>query len=393
MLRINSLSVEDIGGISKAEIRFHPRMNVICGPNGVGKTTILDIVAHMTTTLNVHRLKKRAGTAKGIALANFQCPESKVNIRFDVSHFQPSGTEHYHNPRIPTSDILYLRNNRLFDWVKLKSISSDPIIQEADYGNRNSDGIPNTDSKNWFVNRYLYSAHNDALTAIQLENFEVAKKVFAILDAKTQFSHVEASSNEVMVITPKGQIPYEYLSSGFKSCITIFWGLIKEIEYSRSKGIDRAADYDGIILIDELELHLHPIWQSKILQSLKSIFPDAQFIVTTHSPHIVQSADSGEVMPLEIFDNGHTHIRDVPELEHGLSMWTVEEILEDIMGMKDTRTEKFTGLMRNLEHAISSSDEALARTIFDKIQGSLHPNSPIRKIVALQIASITGSEG
>lgn len=231
-----------------------------------------------------------------------------------------------------------------------------------------SGGIPVADAKNWFVNRYLYSAHKGALSRAQTENLTIAKKAFAILDSETQFQHVEASTNEVMVRTPKGLIPYEYLSSGFKACLTIFWGLIKEIEYSREKGGDLAADFDGIILIDELELHLHPVWQSRILRSLRSVFPTAQFIITTHSPHIIQSADAGEVMALQVDSQGDTTIRDLPRLEHGLSMWTVEEILEDIMGMSDSRTDTFNGLMKNFEKAVLSESKEEAKSISDHLR-------------------------
>jgi predicted ATP-binding protein involved in virulence len=392
MLRLNSLLIEDIGGISKASIRFHPKMNVICGPNGVGKTTILDIIAHMSLVYSSQRLKKRVGATKGIAVGNFDLSGKTIPHQIEVTPFDPSETKHYQSENISPADILYLRNVRLFDWQKLQSISSDPKLEKHEIANRNVDGIPNADAKNWFANRYLYSAHKNALSESQQENLKLAMKTFAVLDANTQFGHVEASTNEIIVLTPKGQIPYEYLSSGFKTSITIFWGIIKEIEYRRNKGLDKAADFDGIILIDELELHLHPVWQSKILQSLKTMFPTAQFFITTHSPHIVQSAESGEVLPLEIDDSGNTQVREVPLLEHGMNMWTVEEVLEDIMGMGDSRTDTFNGLMKNFERAILSGDEEEATKIHEHLEGSLHPRSVIRKILALQLASIKDDE-
>ncbi|TMV82808.1 ATP-binding protein [Thioclava sp. BHET1] len=388
LLRLETLSIHDIGGISSASLQFHPSMNLICGPNGVGKTTILDIIVHMINVINAQRLKKRAGSDAGSAEAAFRTSNGVVSQAITVTHFDPSKTQHYSNERLLESDILYLRNIRLFDWSKLSSISSDPDIIKGVIGMRMSGGIPVTDAKNWFVNRYLYSGHEGALSRAQEENLKIAKKAFAILDAETQFQHVEASTNEVMVRTPKGTIPYEYLSSGFKTCLTIFWGLIKEIEYSRGKGKDLAADFDGIILIDELELHLHPVWQSKILQSLRSVFPSAQFIITTHSPHIVQSASAGEVMALQVDSQGVTVTRDVPRLEHGLSMWTVEEILEDIMGMTDARTDTFNGLMKNFERAVLAENKEMAKSISEHLMRSLHPSSPIRKIVALQLAVI-----
>lgn len=390
MLKIETLSIRDISGISSADLIFHPKMNLICGPNGVGKTTILDIIIHMTKVVNSQRLKKRAGAELGTGEATFKSIDRTLKQKIEVNHFDPSDLQHYSNNVFDSNDIFYLRNTRLFDWSKLRAISSDPELNPVAFGMRMSNGIPIDDAKNWFVNRYLYSAQKNALSEAQTKNFSVAKKAFAILDAETQFSHVQASTNEVMVRTPKGLIPYEYLSSGFKTCITIFWGLIKEIEYSRDNGSDLASEFDGIILIDELELHLHPVWQSKILQSLRSVFPSAQFIITTHSPHIVQSANSGEVMALQVDSNGKTTTREIPILDHGLGMWTVEEILQDIMGMNDARTDIFNGLMKNFERAIMAGKKEEAKAISEHLHSSLHPHSPVRKIISLQMAAIEG---
>lgn len=148
------------------------------------------------------------------------------------------------------------------------------------------------------------------------------------------------------------------------------------------------SKFEGIILIDELELHLHPVWQSKILKSLKNIFPAAQFIVTTHSPHVVQSADCGEILPLEVGEAGQIQTRNVPNLPHGVKMWTVEEVLEDIMGMEDSRTEVFNGFMRNFENAVAIDDKEEALKIYNNLKGSLNLRNPIGKILALQIANI-----
>ena len=55
--------------------------------------------------------------------------------------------------------------------------------------------------------------------------------------------------------------------------------------------IKNALDYPAIVLIDEVELHLHPAWQQRVLPSLLEIFPNTQFIVTTHSPQIISSIE------------------------------------------------------------------------------------------------------
>jgi predicted ATP-binding protein involved in virulence len=62
----------------------------------------------------------------------------------------------------------------------------------------------------------------------------------------------------------------------------------------------------GIVLIDEIDLHLHPNWQQQIIKSLRTTFPLIQFIATTHSPSIVQSLQPGELINLNDYDIGDT---------------------------------------------------------------------------------------
>jgi predicted ATP-dependent endonuclease of OLD family len=85
------------------------------------------------------------------------------------------------------------------------------------------------------------------------------------------------------------------LSSGFKASLALLLGIIQAVE---ARGYPAPASrFKGVILIDELELHLHPSWQRLIVSALKQAFPEAQFIVTTHSPHIIQNADVNEGHP------------------------------------------------------------------------------------------------
>ena len=53
---------------------------------------------------------------------------------------------------------------------------------------------------------------------------------------------------------------------------------------------------DGVVLVDEIDCHIHPRWQKNILSSFKELFPNCQFIVTTHSPYIVESVSDNEIV-------------------------------------------------------------------------------------------------
>ncbi len=86
----------------------------------------------------------------------------------------------------------------------------------------------------------------------------------------------------------------------------------------------------AIVLVDEIDLHLHPEWQRKIIQFLTAQFPNTQFIASSHSPLIVQSADNINLVLLEK-QGDHVTIRQ-PNLTT-YQGWTIEEILNELMNL------------------------------------------------------------
>ena len=77
----------------------------------------------------------------------------------------------------------------------------------------------------------------------------------------------------------------------------------------------------GVVLIDEVDLSLHPTWQKRIIRILKEQFPRIQFICATHSPFIIQSLEDGELVTLD------------QPLDSEYSGEGIEDIAEDIMGV------------------------------------------------------------
>ena len=207
------------------------------------------------------------------------------------------------------------------------------------------------------------------------------------MNSDYSFSKVEASSNEIIIKTPSGEILYEYLSSGFKSCLSILLGIVKELEFRFSPLAIRADQFEGVILIDEIELHLHPDWQTRISGLLKDAFPKAQFIVTTHSAHVIQHALPEEVITLESID-GHVSQRTLPSTKYGFQGWTLEEVLRDVMGMNDTRTPLYHEALKNLEVAIQADNYVQAKEAYKTIDALLHPESHLRKLISLQIGAL-----
>jgi predicted ATP-binding protein involved in virulence len=388
-MKVKSIAIEGIGGIESIYIDFDDNMNFICGPNGIGKTTILECVAHSFSVNNTNILKRNVSSDKGTFKAVVEIDGVNKNTDIVIADFSPDKQSSINGLYLHSDKLLSLKVSRTFQYQPLNAVGKDTekkthvIYEEA------KSGLNINEVKNWFVNRYLYSAHENTLTSEQLHNLELAKKSFSLLNPQFTFSKVLASSNEIMVNSPNGEIYYEYLSSGFKSCLSIIFGIIKDIELRFKDPCIKADEFDGIILIDELELHLHPEWQAKIAYILVSVFPNIQFITATHSPHILQSAKPNEIIALDS-DNGHVYRRTLNSGMYGFQGWTVEEVLQDVMGMADTRTDTYKKQLSYFERSINEENYLEAEKSFNELDQLLHPDNNLRKLLRLELSSIKG---
>lgn len=137
---------------------------------------------------------------------------------------------------------------------------------------------------------------------------------------------------------------------------------------------------------------MHPEWQGRICTILKATFPKAQFFITTHSPHVVQTAAYGEVIALDRNINGVVSQRPLPASEYGYQGWTIEEILDDIMGMPDLRTIKYNEIKALFDSALDLEDKFKAQDAYDELDKMLHPQYPLRPVFKMQLDKILGGE-
>lgn len=386
-MKIKSIEIKAIGGIGDIKIQFDDRMNFICGPNGIGKTTVLECIAHSFSSSGTNILKRNVLFERGSVSANIEINGDNQNTNLSINDFSPDKQSRINGLHQHSNKLLSLKVNRTFVYQPLTAVGKDVdkldhvIYEEA------KSGVNINEVKNWFVNRFLYSAHPGSLSSEQIHNLELAKSCFSILNPDFSFSKVLATSNEIMVNSPNGEIYYEYLSSGFKSSLSIIFGIIKDIELRFKEPAIKADEFDGIILIDELELHLHPEWQSKIAGILLNVFPNIQFITSTHSPHILQNALPKQIIALAS-ERGNVYRRELNDSKYGFQGWTVEEILIDVMGMSDTKTDIFKQYLADFEMAINNENYGLALVAYKELDALIHPSNSLRKILKLDLECI-----
>ncbi len=100
-------------------------------------------------------------------------------------------------------------------------------------------------------------------------------------------------------------VSFDHLSDGVRNALGLVLDLtMRCAQLNPHLGERAASETSGVVLIDELDLHLHPTWQSHIIDDLRKAFPRVQFIITTHSPLLISSRRPDEVVILERDDKG-----------------------------------------------------------------------------------------
>ncbi|MBN6518290.1 AAA family ATPase [Acinetobacter pittii] len=388
-MRIKELEIVNIGGIPKLTLdNFDPKMNIICGPNGIGKTTIIDSIAHIFTHGYSQILKKNVNSETGSIKYTLQFEDIEdISDTLNIDVYNPLEQCRFNSRSDLSNKIIHLKTNRTFYYENLGAIAKDDIVDISRSAELSMLGIHHTSTKSWFINKFVFANVPNALKPEQIHNFELAKSCFSKLNKEFSFKTVDPDSLDIIVNTPSGDIIYEYLSSGFKSIISILFGIIREIEFRFRENRIRAEEFDGIVLVDEIELHLHPEWQEQVSRILKEVFKNAQFILTTHSPHVIQTALKGEVIALERLGDD-VNKRNLENQEYGYLGWTVEEVLKHVMGMGNLKTPEYIKTRESFIHAYKENDFSGARIAFNKLKKMLHPENELIEIYKMQLLSL-----
>jgi predicted ATPase len=133
--------------------------------------------------------------------------------------------------------------------------------------------------------------------------------------------------------TPYGWVPLRQLGYGYRTMITWVVDFAARMVERYPDSPDPLAE-PAVVLVDEIDLHLHPMWQRRLIGFLTERFPNTQFIVTSHSPLVVQAASDANIALLKR-EGDHVVIENDPETLRG---WRVDQILtSDLFGLPTAR--------------------------------------------------------
>lgn len=201
-----------------------------------------------------------------------------------------------------------------------------------------------------------------------------------------KFESTDELHNQVLFKTNDGWFKYTQLGYGYQSMLSWVIDLCRRM-FERYPNSDNPFAESAIVLIDEIDLHLHPKWQRNIISYLSKVFPNVQFIATTHSPLVIQSMKEVNLYVLERVDNDRITITR-SETTNFLG-WTVEEILREKMHLKDdVYSDFYNEKLRLFDEGLDNSDKGKAKKAYNDLMSIIHPNNPVRRLLELQFSQM-----
>lgn len=176
----------------------------------------------------------------------------------------------------------------------------------------------------------------------------------------------------IIFVTEYGELHYHDLGYGYQCMMAWIFDFIKKM-FDRYPDSSKPLHEPAILMVDEIDLHLHPHWQRHVLKDLCNLFPATQIIVSTHSPLVIQSVSSMNLFLLQNVDR-HTAIIQYPA--RTFQGWSVEEILSELMALgPDTRSEEYIILKNKFEHALNTGNVKSGLEYYGRLKGMLFPGS------------------
>lgn len=206
-------------------------------------------------------------------------------------------------------------------------------------------GLDSESLQTWVIAKSLERLERVAQTGQRLHEIdddELALVNMALNESFTEFSGLRYDMQQKSLLVEcaaenaMGPIPFAYLSDGQRAVICLIADIARRMCLLNPQLGNRVTQQTpGVILIDELDVHLHPAWQRRIVNGLKAAFPKVQFMATSHSPQIL-----GELRPEEIIllrqDEERLDGVSHPAVSYGLDS---SQVLAEIMGAPQRNEE------------------------------------------------------
>jgi predicted ATP-binding protein involved in virulence len=391
----------NVRAVEAAEFSFKPGFNLIIGVNGVGKTTALESLAVSLAAIS-RQVSGLKGPTHSLTVSDIRASADALMVETEVNHSEKSYSYVIHQPReTNVADSSREGQSRGLTFsTPAKSTFIGPKPPAADgrrvlrplallFSTRRALPSDRAPTKSAALGGHA-AAFAEAFSAreLRLGEFAAWMRAQTVLSAETPNSArvLEAFENAVRRFLPEYKnlrvseeatpsllidrrgvgIPVRLLSDGERGSLALVLDLTRRLAQANPGLSDPAEDGAGVILIDEIDLHLHPKWQREIVHKLPEAFPKLQFIATTHSPQVIGEVERDRI---QIMGRGAVFS---PTHSFGVDS---SRVLEEIMDAPP-RASEMHGLLKLLSEHVRSMDIRSAKDIVESLSERLGANDP-----------------
>jgi len=392
-MKIERIRLRNYRRFEDASFCFHPGFTVVIGNNGFGKTTILDALAVLLGTYlqkasiktgrpHIKRDDHRCllfeqndlvtaepqrpvflegeGRLNGSAVQWRRIPRDRGGQARELIDLANIGFEEMRAGRDYDLPVLaYYGVGRL--WAKHRKVrTGKPESRGAGYRHCMDPKSDHHLFEKWFKQLEI--------SAIQkrrpIEALEAVRRVVTKCIPGAGDFFFDTARDELMVVIDDSHQRFDQLSDGFKNMIAIVADIAhRALRLNPHLDSGNLARVSGVVLIDEIDQHLHPIWQRRVVADFKAVFPNIQIIATTHSPFIIQALEPGEVLDLgqigEVIQPIDFQGVATPGPGAAYSHRSIEDIVEDIMGVEmPQRSKRYQEMYRAAREYYQTLEEA-----------------------------------
>jgi predicted ATP-binding protein involved in virulence len=417
---VTKLKLTSVRGVEDAEFAFKAGLNLIVGVNGVGKTTALDV-------LRICFSRVLPGITPSRAKAmSFERSDIRLGFPFlnAVAHFEVGQQEYLFERRewretVAADDeenLAKLRREiieteRLRERPRklLRELATPQSLVDSDFYSPDKAALRSALSKAELPLAVFYSTSRSVITATQSKGRSVGGQAAAYTEAllprswnieqfadwiraqeamaeerKNAGRHVAAmkaaatrflpdctdlsagkkKGDSLTVIKGGLELDVRQLSDGERGVLGVALDLARRLSQVNPKSYDPLGEGQAVVLIDEIDLHLHPKWQRQIIRNLEATFPRCQFIATTHSPQVIGEVPSERI---QIIANGRVFS---PTHSFGVDS---SRVLEEIMDAPP-RSPELQDLLDRISRSVAAKNLQDASALVTELAAKLGQN-------------------
>ena len=354
-MKIRKLQLKNIGVFDDETIEFQPcpakdkaEIHIFTGENGSGKTMILMALTSAfddTGVVNKKRdsnsfYKRFRGINQSVATIEFDSTKVMVYRTKMIGAEEFLSKTHYDKDFISyenslDSSELYIYDYAVFAFSGYRQIENERV--QANYLPKNFN--PLSQSLKFIkdyrkegeitINQLITNYISDLASATLDGSIDEAKKYEAVITAIQDFIKdivgyevkfvYKRNPRELKLKIHGKELDFDVLPDGLRSLISWIADLLGRVDLLNWQDDLPITDKNLILLLDEIEVHLHPEWQRKVLPVVQKLFKNSQIFVSTHSPFVVNSVDDAWVYKLKLDEKGKAKVESVERSEDARS--------------------------------------------------------------------------